>query len=214
MKVARTVPRRGFPGDRGPLFDKVKWRRSYRWIEFSVSDYLMDAPEDVMESLSRTIYSKIRGTDEVFYPPEVCEWITSREFRRTKQPMYISRCRGLSLSTRGEYRDLNDSYGRLVDQGLVEHDPEIYLGWGPRTSSRFAGASSVLMKVVNMSQSLDSENVPEEVLDYCVYAHLSHIGMGFRAESAQRELLFNKELSRFPGRAHALYTMEQLGIKA
>lgn len=174
----------------------------------------MDAPEDVMESLSRTIYSKIRGTDEVFYPPEVCEWITSREFRRTKQPMYISRCRGLSLSTRGEYRDLNDSYGRLVDQGLVEHDPEIYMGWGPRTSSRFAGASSVLMKVVNMSQSLDSENVPEEVLDYCVYAHLSHIGMGFRSESAQRELLFNKELSRFPGRAHALYTMEQLGIKA
>ena len=214
MKAARTVPRRGLPGDRGTLFDKVKWSRTYRWIEFSVSDYLMDAPESVMESLSRTIYTKIRDTEETFYPPDVCEWITSKEFRKAKQPMYISRCRGLSLSTQGEFRDLNDSYGRLVDQGLVAYDPEIYLGWGPRTSSRFAGASSVLMKVVNMSHALDSENVPEEVLDYCMYAHLSHIGMGLMADGPQRRLLFNKELNRFPGRAHALYTMEQLGIKA
>ncbi|MGN0099131.1 MAG: hypothetical protein ACI38Y_07385 [Candidatus Methanomethylophilaceae archaeon] len=178
-----------------------------------MSDYLMDAPVEVMESLSRTIFTKIRGTEDAFYEPEVCDWVTSREFRKAKQPMYISRCRGLTLSTRGMFRDLNDSYGRLVDQGLVERDPEVYMGWGPTTTSRFAGASSVLMKVVNMSQSLDSENVPEEVLDYCVYAHLSHIGMGFRAESPQRELLFNKELNRFPGRAHAMYMMEQLGIK-
>ena len=84
MKAARTVPRRGLPGDRGTLFDKVKWSRTYRWIEFSVSDYLMDAPESVMESLSRTIYTKIRDTEETFYPEDVCEWITSKEFRKAK----------------------------------------------------------------------------------------------------------------------------------
>ena len=62
----------------------MKWSRTYRWIEFSVSDYLMDAPESVMESLSRTIYTKIRDTEETFYPEDVCEWITSKEFRKAK----------------------------------------------------------------------------------------------------------------------------------
>lgn len=215
MKAARTVPRRGPPGDRRTLFDKIRWRRSYRWIEFSVSDYLADAPEGIMRSLADTVYSKIRGLEESDYRQDVCDWLTSAEFRRAKQPMYINRCRGLSLSTKGRSRDLRDSYGRLVDLGLVEHDPEVYLGWGPLSvSSRYAGASSVLMKVVNISQTLDSEDVPEEVLDYCVYAHLTHIGMGFgNMDQTRRECIFNDELNRFPGRAHAVYDMERLGIR-
>lgn len=40
---------------------KLKWTRSYRWISFEVSDYLRNAPEDVMDSLAETMFAKMRG---------------------------------------------------------------------------------------------------------------------------------------------------------
>lgn len=51
---------------------KIKWVRIYKWIEFQVSDYLMRAPEGVIEGLARTIFSKILGTDKS-YSDEVIE---------------------------------------------------------------------------------------------------------------------------------------------
>ena len=146
---------------------KIKWTRSYKWIAFEVSDYLCDAPEDVIESLAVSIFSRIRGDggdDPMTYGDEVCEWITSDEFVRTKQPVFVRRFRGISLSTVGDHRDLAESYRRLVDRGLVQMDRDLYLGWAPEGSSRAVGRASVLMKVVVMSQILDSDSVPDDEL--------------------------------------------------
>lgn len=41
---------------------KVKWTRSYGWANFEVSDYLSDAPEEVLASIGDSEYDQINQT--------------------------------------------------------------------------------------------------------------------------------------------------------
>ena len=43
---------------------KLKWTRSYKWISFEVSDYLRNAPENVIRSLAETVYARMLRTQE------------------------------------------------------------------------------------------------------------------------------------------------------
>lgn len=69
---------------------KIKWMRSYKWAEFTVSDFLKDAPLEVIENIARSIFSRIKG-NENDYSDETVEWLTSAEFAEINQPTYISR---------------------------------------------------------------------------------------------------------------------------
>ena len=75
---------------------KLKWTRSYRWISFEVSDYLRNAPENVIQSLAETVFARIRGEDRTAYSEEVCDYLNSREFLEENQGMYLKRFRGIS----------------------------------------------------------------------------------------------------------------------
>ena len=179
---------------------KVRWTRSYRWISLEVSDYMGDAPAEVMESLADTVYRKIRDDSEP-YPEDVCQWITSKQFLRANQPVFVRRYRGLSIDGIGQCHDLRESYGRLVEAGLVERDPDVFLGWLPPGRGTAVGHTSVVMKVVAMSGNLDDESFPEELLDYCLYTQLARIQMGFIPSKGQRGPEYDAMLSRFPDRA-------------
>lgn len=50
---------------------KVKWMRSYKWIELDISDYLEDAPEEVVLSVVRTILQKIANQESDYEPVAV-----------------------------------------------------------------------------------------------------------------------------------------------
>ena len=192
---------------------KIKWTRSYKWIRFDISDYLMDAPREVLSSIADTIFMRIRGAEETHYTDAVSQWVSSPDFVRSKQPMYVRRCRGLTISPKGDHRDLDESYKRLVDRGLLEMDPDIYLGWGPAGTGRRSGFSSVLMKVVNMSKVLDADDIPESVLDYCLYAQLAHISMGFDPYTMNRGEEYDRLLSRYPDREGAEYLLKQYNVR-
>lgn len=72
---------------------KLKWTRSYRWISFEVSDYLRNAPEDVMESLAETMFAKMRGEGKTEYSQEVCDYLNSDGFLKENQGIYLKRFR-------------------------------------------------------------------------------------------------------------------------
>lgn len=180
---------------------KIRWTRCPGWIDFEVSDYMDDAPDGVVTSMAETVFGRIRGDDRTPYPENVCRWISSDDFVRGKQPLYVRRFRGLSRSTAGEEVDLTDSYERLVSRGLVERDPDLYMGWAPSARSMRVGRASVLMKVVAMSDLLDDGDVPEDLLDYCLYAQVAHVGMGFNPGTAARTDEYARLLNRFPRRA-------------
>ncbi|MDO5862123.1 MAG: hypothetical protein Q4Q58_04950 [Thermoplasmata archaeon] len=178
---------------------RVKWARTYRWAEFHVSDYLDNAPDIVLEALADTIFGKINNQDAP-YPDIVCDWLTSSEFLESNQAVYIRRCPGVTTQTRGKHKDLIESYERLIDMGLLEEDPELAIGWTRSSVSSRVGEASVLMKVVTVNSKLDSDEVSDEMLDFCLYAQACHVARGFNPRGCRRNAQYGRILSLFPNR--------------
>ncbi|MDR3206484.1 MAG: hypothetical protein LBT41_05285, partial [Candidatus Methanoplasma sp.] len=108
---------------------KVRWQRSYKWAEFKVSDYMADAPREVLKGLASSLFRRIADMNEnnEGYPKVLVDWITDPEFAKFKQPVYLKRSRNLSRSTEGEKKSLADSLKRLADMGLAEEDPLVHI---------------------------------------------------------------------------------------
>ena len=148
---------------------KVKWTRSYKWADFQVSDYLQDAPSEVIDGLADTLFSKIAGMEAKPYSDEMTDWITSKEFTRNKQPVYIRRSRNITRSPVGEYKDLKESLDRLKSMGLVPDDANPFITWTKEPLPASVGYCSTLMDAIVISSVFDSDSISDYVLDYVVY---------------------------------------------
>ena len=181
---------------------KVRWQRSYKWADFKVSDYLADAPPEVLEGLCNSLFSKITGENED-YSKAMCDWMTSPEFAKNKQPVYLKRSRNLTRSPSGEFRDLRESYERLILAGLVEKDTAIHMSWTKESNVRKIGHCSVLMKVVSLSSVLDTDMIPEFVLDFCLYHELCHLAIGFDPTAKKHGEEFSELEDKYPKKKEA-----------
>ena len=190
---------------------KVKWTRNYKRAEFQVSDYLWDAPPEVLVSLAGTIFAKIRGED-ADYDERVCAWLTSEEFLRSKQPTYLRRYPGFRTATAGEAKNLAESVRRLEEAGLVSAEPHEVVGWIRPSRGRSVGHASVLMKVVGISGMLDSGEVDDRLLDYCVYSQMVHVSLGFSPQGRCRGPEYDARMSRFPGRSAMESELRRLNL--
>ena len=188
---------------------KVRWQRSYKWADFKVSDYLADAPPEVIEGLCTSLFSKITGDDEG-YSDDMCKWITAPEFSRYKQPVYLKRSRNITRTTKGDARDLDESYERLIGLGLVERDSSINLTWTREPNIRKVGHCSVLMKVIQISSALDTELIPEFVLDFCLYHELCHILIGFDPSEKAHTEHFSTLEDKYPKKDEAKEWLRRL----
>lgn len=177
---------------------KVRWQRSAGWAEFQVSDYLMDADEEMMEGLARVLFMRIAKGKRSNYPEELKDWMTSQDFVRNKQPVYLRRSRNLSRNCKGRHYDLNDSYERLVQAGLVERDGEAFLSWTSRPNLRRVGYCSVLMKVIAVSSALDDPVVPEFVTEYVLYHELLHLANGLSLDGQAHDEEFRRKERMHP----------------
>lgn len=191
---------------------KVKWTRSYKWIELQISDYLRNAPEDIIRSLAGTIFGKIKGIPDTGYSDEVCDYVTSKGFLNDNQPLYIERLKGISRESTGDNIDLEDSYNRLVEKGLVEKDSDIQIRWGPKTVSKTVGNSSVLMKTVVLNRKLDSRFVSEEAIDYALYSMLCRIHMGFNHIGSNYQSDYRRIIELYPDWISITRELEKIGI--
>lgn len=190
---------------------KVKWSRSYAWASFEVSDYMMEAPENVMTSLAESIYAKIKNGGVGDYPDDVCDWLTSQSFIDRNQTLYVKRCRGISRGSEGVNRDLMESVRRLEDMELVRHDPRLIIRWSSG-SWKVCAKASTLMKVVRITDKLDSFDVPDCVVDYAVYSALVHLSQGFTQSSESRRLEYARLLENYPYREDAEYGMRRVNL--
>lgn len=191
---------------------KVKWMRSISWIDFDVSDYLLGAPEEVLEGVIRTIFRKIEGAPDSSYPECVCQYLTSKDFVKRNQATYIRRTRG--YTTTSMHHDLNESYDRLIAAGLVEMDEDMAIGWIPSSrSDKTVGHASTLMKAIMLRDSLDSEDIPKYVLDYALYTQLVHVGLGFNATGKDRSVEYTLKCSEYPDAEDAELFLESHGYR-
>lgn len=186
---------------------KIRWTRSYKWIEFEVSDYLSDAPEDVIEALMDTVFCKIRGDACAPYPESVVEYITTSGFVERHQPTFLRRFRTLDMTQVGW---IKESVARLRDMGL-EVPEDIAFGVDRAVRDRVqAGKASVLMRVAAMNHRVES--LPEAARDYAVWAQVAYIAMGFNPTGERRQEQYEALLNQFPGREEAERVLRRAGL--
>jgi hypothetical protein len=177
---------------------KVRWQRSYKWADFKVSDYLADAPPEVIEGIARIIFSRISGSGSKEYPKNMEEWLTNCEFAKANRPTYLRRSRNLTGSAKGKCRDLTESYNRLVEQGMIPQMDDIVFTWTKEPNIRRVGYCSVLMRVIAISSVFDTESIPEFVLDFIVYHEMLHMMRGFDPLGKLHDAEFQAEESKYP----------------
>jgi hypothetical protein len=178
---------------------KVRWQRSMSWIRFQVSDYLDRAPDDVLINLADVLFSKLRGDDRE-YDEAFIRYVTEKEVSRDNRRDFLGRSRNLNDTSVGKYHDLCDCVDRLRDQGLIPDDLECELRWDDTRGGKASGCS-VLQRVVWVSKVLDQKGIPENVLDYSVYAMFCHLMIGFPGNRSDEE--YARLLSYYPARAEA-----------
>lgn len=176
---------------------KIRWQRSYRWAEFQVSDYLRDAPVEVLESLARTIFTKIQG-DECSYSDKVIEWLTAPEFVDTIQPMFIERDRRISFDD-GEHKDLEESLNRLRENGFIGDTKKMKIFWSKEPTETKGAWSSMLMRVVTVNKALDSDDVPDEILDAVILKEVATIECDFFLSPMNRKKTIDDRMKLYPG---------------
>lgn len=183
---------------------KMKWARSQTWISFEVADYLRHAPEDVLEELFETIFKKIEGNTDASYTTRVREYLTSEDFVKDNQPVYVRRYRGTEPA--GER--VAETYRDLVDEGLIENDPHIVL-LESKGRGLVAGAASALMHVAVVNRDI-AEGDDDELLRYVVFAMARLIQQGFSPEDPRA---YERSLDDFPNRAEAESKLRKAGLR-
>jgi len=178
-RVSKRFELRNVTADFEPYRDlKIRWTRSSDFAEFHVSDYLRWAPNEVVESIARTIMGKIKGED-VGYSDVTVGWLTSENFYGKAQPEYVRRDKRIG-SEEGEAKDLWESLERLKRMGLVDEVPEgLRIFWSNPEMDREAARSSLLMRVIVINRILDSEEVPDAALDLCILKQMINVTSDF-----------------------------------
>lgn len=178
---------------------KLKWIRSYKWISFEISDYLQDAPEEVVASLFRTVFKRL-ADEKTSYEETLSDYITTEDFVRRSQPVFIRRHRGLSTDA-DDVAWVEESIDRLREKGLTV--PEGLAVGVAEARMRQVGRSSTLMRTVIMNDAC--RDLSEDARDYAVWTQVAHVSMGFDrnfgAGAGGRAEEYDALLSQYPDRA-------------
>ena len=164
---------------------KVRWQRASPWISFSVSDYLKDAPALVLEDLARILFKKIAG-EEADWSDRFRVYICDGGFVEMNRPVLLKRFKGVKPAGEHRCRSLEDSIDRLMAEGLIYDVDDIEFRYA--SGMHRVSHASIVMRTVIISDRLDSEDVPEYVLDAQVYKRICQVMEGFDAcEEAHQE---------------------------
>lgn len=155
---------------------KVRWQRTTEWISFSVSDYLKDAPTLVLEDFARTLFGKIAG-EKADWSDRFRVYICDGGFVEKNRPLLLKRFKGVKPAGEHRCRSLEDSIDRLIAEGLISDVDDIEFRYA--SGMHRASHVSVVMRTVIISGRLDSEDVPEYVLDAQVYKGICQVMAGF-----------------------------------
>lgn len=155
---------------------KVQWQRSYNWISFRVSDYIKDAPSEVLEALAVSMFKRVKG-ERGSYSDAFRKYVLAPEFSQKHRKTFIER--GRYLYADSENKNLSDSVDRLVKAGLIPEDHNIEVVWDHSYENGLASTYSVLMRTIMVSYQLDDKDVPDYTIDYAIY----HAYLTIEAES-------------------------------
>ena len=178
---------------------QASWKRSGGGVDIMISDYLIDAPCDVITDFSQTVVGTIAGRRPA-YGKTYLDWVKSDEYISSKREIYLRRSRNLTGSPEGNERDLTESLNRILDLGLLVPDgiDNSFLSWTKIPNVRKLGFCSPMMRVIGISCVLDDDSVPEFVLDYVVYHESLHLAQGYRPGQRPHSKKFRADERKYP----------------
>lgn len=187
------------------------WRASKDSIEIHVSDYLQDAPTEVLSDFCAMVCDRALGRKWA-EPQSYLDHVRSDTFIVSHRPTYIKRSRNLLGTGCGETAYLHDSVQRLLDAGLLSSDDisNSYMSWTRRDSVRRVGFCSTMFRVVGISARLDSDDIPDSVRDYVVYHECLHLRQGYRPSRRAHDSEFRGWERAYPGWREAETTLRRL----
>lgn len=188
---------------------KVQWSRSYNWIQFRVSDYIQNAPAEILEDLASALFERISGK-EGMYSERFRAYILSPEFSQTHAHGFIKRGRYLSFIDENDQKSLRASVNRLVDAGLIPEDHNLWFAWNHDTRSDMASTYSVLMRTIMVHSDLNDAEIPDEVIDYVIYNQYVHIKEGVRTFDSKEEPSVREDLKKFPNHDEMEKTLDKM----
>lgn len=178
---------------------KVAWNRTGVERTYKVSDYVSDAPREILYDFLDSVISRSIGSKKG-YSSRYIDWITSDDFVLTKRPTYLQRSRNISRTTLGKDREIGESLDRLIEANLIcgSDIHNSYYTWTDRPSFTKVGCCNPVFRVITISSSLDSEKVPEKVLDYVTYHETLHLSRGYRPHRRAHDKTFKCLEHTFP----------------
>jgi len=193
---------------------QASWKRSGNCIDVMISDYLIDAPEDVIADFSQTVIGTIANRRPT-YGKTYLDWVRSDGYINSKRKIYLRRSRNLTGSPQGNERDLIESLDRLLDSRLLEPDSisNSFFSWTKMSSVRRFGFCSPMMRVVGISCTLDDASVPEFVLDYVVYHESLHLAQGYQPGRRPHSKEFRANERKYPKHEEAETYLKTFAVK-
>lgn len=179
---------------------KVTWSSRGNERSYGVTDYVSDSPDHILFDFLDSMVLQSMGRKKKFCR-EYMDWVSSDSFILSKRPIYLTRCRNVSLSASGDHHDLGDSLDRLLDMGLL-HDTDIdnsFFTWTLRPGYTKVGSCNPVFRVVTISSSLDSPDVPRNVLDFVTYHETLHLRRGYVPGRRAHDSDFRRSERDFPG---------------
>jgi hypothetical protein len=178
---------------------QANWKRSEGSYEIRISDYLIDAPDIVIEDFLKVVVQSMMKRKPT-YGKVFLDWVRSDDYINSKRKIYLRRSRNLTGSPEGNERGLVESLDRLLDSCLLspESIDNSFFSWTRMPNIRKLGFCSPMMRVVGVSSVLDDLSVPEFVLDYVVYHESLHLAQGYRPGQRVHDRAFKEEEKKFP----------------
>ena len=177
---------------------KMTWIRTYKSIDIKVTDYLDDAPEDVITGLAWNLFSKITGSSDDGYPEEVSEWLGSEECIRLNLGKYLERTHALPEDHKGVCHDLQGTYENLVAKGIAKEIPNLTLRWTDVRSRHWTGSSSAVMKTVIIPTHMDSPEVPDDLFEFNLFRLLLTLEVDFTMGNPEKEKYRIERMASYP----------------
>ena len=148
-------------------------------ITIELSDYLKDAPDKVINDTCKAIIKWSSGRKYVA-PDSLMDYISSDDFIVRSRPVYLDRSRSFRRDQQGAHKNLLDSIERLMESGLVlESDIQnSYITWAEHMAKYRFGQCNQMFRVISVNPDLDSDSVPDTVVDYVVYHEILHLRQG------------------------------------
>lgn len=154
---------------------KHVWIKDGRKFRFKVSDYLDDAPDEVLCSLALyLLHLAYRRKDWADCAKSYLEYSASPALWGRKRSIYLSRAKNIVLRPDGQNRDLDIVFRYVNSFYFADKLPALTLAWSLESPRQRLGFFFEPLGLLAVNKVLDSERVPRYVLEFVVYHELLH----------------------------------------